>query len=703
MGYGLGIDVGTTFSAAAINRDGIVEILSLATYQVAVPSVIFADGAVMLFGDSAERRGAVQPDGLAREFKRRLGDPVPLMLSGSPYHADRLTALMAQSVVETASAQLGSAPSQIVLTHPANWTEYQLGTLRNALADVGLNSAELMSEPAAAALDFSVAAHIEPGSTVLVYDLGGGTFDVAMLRREGDSFVHQVEPAGIERLGGIDFDEAVFQFIRSAVPNEVLEAARHSPEGAAAIAQLRRRCVDAKQALSSEVATDIPIMLPGYTSTVRLTRPQFEEMIRPMVRQTIEVVRAVLDRGQIEPTALAAVLLVGGSSRIPLVPQMVNEELGLPVRIDAHPKLVVARGAARRAGMAMAHPAAAVTDVDGGEARRRSGRPWLPRVAAVLVAALVLAVVGFWFFLRDDTAAVVTDVSTTSAATSSTAAASTSTSVTQRETTTVPAPAPVSVVVPGDVQWTDTGIVVAAGDVLKFEATGSVSPGQGISAIGPEGDATFGFQVANYVDHGVRLGGNHSALIGRIGSEPPFHIGVSTSVPADSAGPLQLGVNDQGVENNTGSFDVSVTVTPLALVDHTTTTVPAPVPVNIVVPGDVQWTDTAIDVAAGDVLKFVATGSVSPGAGVSAGPDGASDPAFRQFNEVDHGVTLGGNHSALIGRIGTAPPFLVGASAAVPADRAGPLQLGVNDAEVENNSGEWDVTVTVTPARSPTS
>ena len=101
MGYGLGIDVGTTFTAAALNRDGHVEMFPLATYQVAVPSVIFAEGAVMLFGDPADRRGAVQPLGLAREFKRRLGDPVPLMLSGSPYHADRLTALMAKWVVET--------------------------------------------------------------------------------------------------------------------------------------------------------------------------------------------------------------------------------------------------------------------------------------------------------------------------------------------------------------------------------------------------------------------------------------------------------------------------------------------------------------------------------------------------------------------------------------------------------------------------
>ena len=113
MPYGLGIDVGTTFTAAAISRDGFVETFSLGTYEVAVPSVIFVEGDEMLFGLPAARRGATQPDGLAREFKRRIGDPVPLVLGGSPYHADRLTALMARWVIETVSEQTGDAPASV--------------------------------------------------------------------------------------------------------------------------------------------------------------------------------------------------------------------------------------------------------------------------------------------------------------------------------------------------------------------------------------------------------------------------------------------------------------------------------------------------------------------------------------------------------------------------------------------------------------
>ena len=273
------------------------------------------------------------------------------MLSGSPYHADRLTALMGKWVYDTVVEQVGEPPTRTVMTHPANWTEYQLGVLGKALHDVGLGSAEMVSEPAAAALDYAAAVTVEEGSLLLVYDLGGGTFDVALLRRRGGGFEHEIEPFGIERLGGIDFDEAVFHYAVAKVPAEHVEAARQSQEGLAALANLRRSCVEAKESLSSDAATDIPVMLPGHTSTVRITRGEFEEMIRPMVQQTIVGVSDTLRRANVEPAALSAALLVGGSSRIPLVPQMVAQELGLSVRIDAHPKLVVAKGAARRAGM----------------------------------------------------------------------------------------------------------------------------------------------------------------------------------------------------------------------------------------------------------------------------------------------------------------------------------------------------------------
>ncbi len=404
MDYDLGIDVGTTYTAAAISRAGVVEAIPLSTYQVAVPSVMFITEGEMLYGAPAARRGAVQPEGLAREFKRRVGDPVPIMLSGSPYHADRLTALMAKWVVDTVSEQLGGSPRQICLAHPANWTEYQLGVLGNAVVDVGLTDLGMISEPAAAALDYASATAVAEGSLLLVYDLGGGTFDVAMLRRRGDGFEHEIEPFGIERLGGIDFDEAVFSHVIANVPPAVLDTARQSTEGTTAIANLRRTCVDAKEALSSDASTDVPVMLPAYTASVRLTRAEFEAMIRPMVEQTIAGVKQTIQRAGIEPTELNAALLVGGSSRIPLVSQMVAEELGVPVRVDAHPKLVVAKGAARRAAVAVPvtrtssarRRAPGATGRD--DERGRNRWAWVAVAAAALAG---LALVG-WLVTRAD-------------------------------------------------------------------------------------------------------------------------------------------------------------------------------------------------------------------------------------------------------------------------------------------------------------
>ena len=147
MAYSLGVDVGTTFTAAAIARDGVIEVVSLGSHQVTEPTVVFADGKELVFGNAALLRGRAQPAGLAREFKRRLGDSVPLVLSGSPYSADRLVALYAKWVVDTVSEQIGERPQRVVMTHPANWTEFQLHLLTQSFDEVGLGSALFLSEP----------------------------------------------------------------------------------------------------------------------------------------------------------------------------------------------------------------------------------------------------------------------------------------------------------------------------------------------------------------------------------------------------------------------------------------------------------------------------------------------------------------------------------------------------------------------------
>jgi hypothetical protein len=189
---------------------------------------------------------------------------------------------------------------------------------------------------------------VPDGATVAVYDLGGGTFDAAIIRRNGLAFEIVGRPAGIEALGGLDFDAAVFDFVTDHVDGiDGLDA--EDPGVRSHIERLRSECVDAKIALSATTETVIPVILPGRSSQVRLTRTEFEERIRPLLSATIDSLRSALHRADIVPDQLDSVLLVGGSSRIPLIGQMVTSELGRPVAVDSDPKHGIARGAAHHA------------------------------------------------------------------------------------------------------------------------------------------------------------------------------------------------------------------------------------------------------------------------------------------------------------------------------------------------------------------
>src|SRR5690349_101896 len=175
--YWLGVDVGTTFTAAAIRRDGRTEVVQLATRGAAIPSVLLlrADGE-LLTGDTARRRAVSEPDRVASEFKRRVGDPVPVLVGGSPFAAETLVARLLRWAVDQVSQREGGPPEGIAVTHPANWGPYKLDLLGNAIRTAGLGKVTFLSEPAAAARQYATLARVPDGATVAVYDLGGGTF-----------------------------------------------------------------------------------------------------------------------------------------------------------------------------------------------------------------------------------------------------------------------------------------------------------------------------------------------------------------------------------------------------------------------------------------------------------------------------------------------------------------------------------------------
>jgi molecular chaperone DnaK len=402
MGYQLGIDLGTTYTAAAVCRSDDrrwvePEVVTLGTRSATVPSVLFVapDGSVLV-GEAAERRAVTDPDRVVREFKRRIGDPTPVVVAGRAWAPEELSARLVRWVVDRVAEREGGAAARIAVTHPASWGQHKRELLAAALAGQGL-TVTFLAEPQAAALHYAANERIAPGSTIAVYDLGGGTFDAAVVRKAdpaaaaatgaagfgllgrpegadpsgvaagvvGFGLLGRPEgadpsgvaagvvgfgllgrPEGIARLGGVDFDEAVFEHVREGLPAAFEDLDEADPAALSAVARVRRECTEAKEALSSDTEVSIPVLMPAARGSVRLHRSEFESMIRPHVEETVAALRTAVRSAALAPEQLSTVLLVGGSSRIPLVAQLVSEQLGRPVAVDTDPKNAIAKGAA---------------------------------------------------------------------------------------------------------------------------------------------------------------------------------------------------------------------------------------------------------------------------------------------------------------------------------------------------------------------
>ena len=214
MAYQLGIDLGTTFTCAAVSRSsGEPEVVTLGSRGATIPSVIFVgtDGGVVV-GEAAERRAVTDPDRVVREFKRRIGDPTPVMVGGRPWAPQDLSARLVRWVVDRVAEREGGPADRIAVTHPASWGQHKKEMLTSALAAQGL-TVQFLAEPQAAAMSYAANERVPGGSTIAVYDFGGGTFDAAVVRKRDTGFGLVGRPEGLERLGGIDFDQAVFEHV----------------------------------------------------------------------------------------------------------------------------------------------------------------------------------------------------------------------------------------------------------------------------------------------------------------------------------------------------------------------------------------------------------------------------------------------------------------------------------------------------------
>lgn len=454
MGYALGVDLGTTASAAAVGRDGAVEVCSLGDRSPSIPSVVvMRDDGSTLIGDAAERRARDAPAAVAREFKRRFGDPTPLLLAGRPVTADQLTSDLLRWIVDRVRTEQHEEPRVLALAHPAEYGPFKLDMLRRVAAGVTAAELLLVPEPIAAAMKHASESRIEPGALLAVYDFGGGTFDAAVVRRTVGGFELVGVPGGIADLGGADFDAAVLGHVDASLDGALAALDTDDPPTLAALHRTRAECSIAKETLSHDTDTTIEVVLLGGAREVRLTRVEFEQMIRPAVDRTIAVLERTVASAGVEMADLQAVLLVGGSSRIPLVGQLVASRTGRPILADPYPKLAVAFGAAVLGLNELTPTAAGPDDVT------VVAPPATEPVAAAAVVvpaappdrrrrALVLAGLGLialgvavWLVLalrdRDGEGEVATNLGSTSTSVTSTSSTST-TSTTSTTTTSLP-------------------------------------------------------------------------------------------------------------------------------------------------------------------------------------------------------------------------------------------------------------------------
>ncbi|GAB2989030.1 Hsp70 family protein [Saccharothrix stipae] len=337
--YVLGVDVGTTRTAAAVCRlggagRGEPEPVGLGGPGGGVASVLqlTADGAFAV-GEPGDPRWT------ATGFARRVGDPVPVVLgpaadagSAEPCPAEELTALMVMWVVDQVSAREGERPAHVVLAHPAGWGSHAKGLMHRALRSVGVE-ASLVPEPVAAAENHAFTR--SSARSLGVFSLGSHGFGASAV---GRGFELLATAEGVDQAAGVDFDDAVFSHVRSSLGRELAELDADDPRTRGLFGRLRRDCEAAKRVLSGVVETSVPVHLPSGRVDVPLTRARFEDLIRADVEQAVSVFdRVVLGAGGVEMT-----VLVGGSARIPLVAASVPGR----VVLDAAPETSVVKGAA---------------------------------------------------------------------------------------------------------------------------------------------------------------------------------------------------------------------------------------------------------------------------------------------------------------------------------------------------------------------
>ncbi|SCF37915.1 Hsp70 protein [Micromonospora viridifaciens] len=373
MPYVLGMDIGSTGTGAAVARwrGGTwarPEVVALDARSNVVPSVLHLspDGSLAVGEPPVD-----DPGRTTRDFVRRIGDDVPVLLGGEPCPPQTLIAELATWVVELVSAREGGLADAVVLSHPASWGPHRRELLHQALWDLDLRNVTLL--PRTVTVAESHAARGFAGTTAAVYALGGNTFEAALVRRHPrGTFETFGLPQGLAPFGGVDFDEALADHVRTVLGREFVGAAHQ--ETYRTLRGLLPECERVKRELSVATAADVMLALPTGPVRIPVTRAQFEDLIRPAVQATVDLLARTVHSAGLAPAELDSVLLAGGSARIPLVTELLAAALPVPVETEPDPQLTAATGAALAACQVVAprprrpEPAASMPVSDAGRA-----------------------------------------------------------------------------------------------------------------------------------------------------------------------------------------------------------------------------------------------------------------------------------------------------------------------------------------------
>jgi molecular chaperone DnaK (HSP70) len=389
MTYSLGVDLGTTFVAAAVARPTGIAMVPLGDQAVVAPAVVAVrpDGSIVT-GDAAERRAVSQPALVARGLKRRLGDPEPVGLGDVSYPVATLLGAQLRDVVTRVSDREGGPAERIVLSHPTTWTPTRRGRFEEVARAAGLEAPLLVTD-AEAAVQHAAPSRLRDGGIVAVYDLGGGGFEATVVRTGPGGPEILGTPEGTDVLGGADIDEAILSYVDDAVGGALARLDLDDARTAVALARLRQDCVLAKETLSLDTEAVVPVFLPGRHFEIRLNRTTFEQMLRAPLQSTLDALSHAVRSAGLSPADVDAVLLVGGSTRIPMVAEMLGREFGRPLLEGVHPVHAVALGAAALAAAPAGYGAVpagyAVASVNGA-----GDGPWATSGAAPVSAAAAL-------------------------------------------------------------------------------------------------------------------------------------------------------------------------------------------------------------------------------------------------------------------------------------------------------------------------